>query len=128
MSCHFFGQVVIRQFIHFKNVDKTSNLKAHFSCDSSNLLYIVICPTCGVENTGETGVGKTKLRDHVRVYRQHIRQPEYQKLKAEEHLRTCGEGTFKIFPLLHMRSPEIYLLRSYERSFMKKYKTKLNNL
>ena len=56
----------------FKNVDKTFNLKAHFSCDSSNLLYIVICPTCGEECTGKTGVRKTKLRDRVRVYRQHI--------------------------------------------------------
>ena len=61
----------------FKNVDKTFNLKTHFSCDSSNLLYIVICST-------------------------NIRQPEDQKLKVEEHLRTCGEGTFKIFPLLQM--------------------------
>ena len=100
----------------------------HNSCDSSNLLYIVICPTCGEKYNGETRVGKTKLRNRVRDYRQHIRLPEYQKLKAEEHLRTCGEGTFKIFPLLQMRSSEIDLRRSYERNFMKKYKTKLNNL
>ena len=103
-------------------------MKAHFSCDSSNLFNIIICPTCGEEYTGETGVGKTKLRDRARVYQQHIRQPQYQKLKAEEHLRTCGKDTFKIFPLLQMRSSEIDLHRSYERNFMKKYKTKLNNL
>ena len=71
---------------------------------------------------------KIKLRDRVRVYRQQIRQPEYEKLKVEEHLRMCGKGTFKIFPLLQMRSSEIDLRRSYERNFMKKYKTKLNNL
>ena len=71
---------------------------------------------------------KIKLRDRVRVYRQHIRQPEYEKLKVEEHLRMCGKGTFKIFPLLQMRSSDIDLRRSYERNFMKKYKTKLNNL
>ena len=111
----------------FKNVDKTFNFKAYFSCDSSNL-YIIICATCAEEYTSETGVGKTKLRDCVPVYQQHIRQPEYQKLKVEEHLRTCGKGTFKIFPLLQMRSSEIDLRRSYERNFMKKYKTKLNNL
>ena len=112
----------------FKNVDKTFNLKTYFSCDSYNLFYIIICPTCGEECTGETGAGKTKLRDRARVYRQHIRQPEYQKLKVEEHSRTCSKGTFKIFPLLQMRSSEIDLRRSYERNFMKKYKTKLNNL
>ena len=111
-----------------KNVDKTFNLKTYFSCDSYNLLYIIICLTCGEEYTGETGIGKTKLRDRVRVYRQHIRQPEYQKLKVEEHFRTCGKCTFKIFALLQMRSSEIDLSRSYERNFMKKCKTKLNNL
>ena len=34
------------------------------------------------------------IRERARVYR----QPEYQKLKVEEHLRTCGKGIFKIFP------------------------------
>ena len=112
----------------FKNVDKTFSLKTCFSCDSYNLLYIIICPTRGEEYTGETGIGKNRLRDSVRVYRQQIRQAEYQKLKVEEHLRTCGKGTFKIFRLLQMRSSEIDLRRSYENNFMKKYKTKLNNL
>ena len=117
-----------RSFYTFKNANKTFNLKGHFTCDSSNILYITICPTCGEEYTGETGAGKTKLRDRVRVYWQHIRQPEYQKLKVEEHLRTCGKGTFKIFPLLQIWSSEIDLRASYEKNFMKKYKTKLSNL
>ena len=81
----------------FKNADKTFNLKTYFSCYSYTLFYIIICPTCDEEYTGETGIGKTKLRDRVRVYRQHIRQPEYQKLKVEEHLTTCGKGTFKLY-------------------------------
>ena len=97
-------------------------MKTYFSCDSYNLLYIIICPTCGEEYTGETGIGKTKPRDHARVYRQHIKQPEYQKLKVEEHLRMCGKGTFKVFPLLQMQSSEIYLHKSYKRNFMKNTK------
>ena len=36
------------------------------------------------------GKEKTKLRDRVRVYRQHIRQPQYQQLKVEGHVRVCG--------------------------------------
>ena len=46
---------------------------------------------------------KTRLRDRVRVYWQHIEQPQYQQLKAKEHLRVCGNGEFPIFPLLQMR-------------------------
>ena len=125
--CECCASLLLGNSYTFKNVDKTFNLKTYFSCDSYNLLCIIICPTRGEEYIGETGVGKTKLRDRVRVYQQHIRQPEYQKL-LEEHLRTCGKGTFKIFPLLQMQSSEIDLRRSYKRNFMKKYKTKLNNL
>ena len=40
----------------------------------------------------------------VRVYRQHIREPQHQQLKAEGHLRLCGNGEFGIVPLLQMRS------------------------
>ena len=119
-KCECCSSLLLGNSYTFKNVDKTFNLKAYFSCDSSNLLYVVICPTCGEEYTGKTGVGRTKLRDRVRVYRQHIRQADYQNIKVEEHLRTCGKGTFKIFPLLQMRSSKIDLRRSYERNFMKK--------
>ena len=108
--CESCTSLLLGNLYTFKNVDKTFNLTAHFSCDSPNLLYIIICPTCGDEYTRETGVGKTKLRDCVRVYQQHIRQPEYRQV--QEHLRTCGKGTIKIFPLLQMRSSETDLRRS----------------
>ena len=91
-------------------------------------LYVVIFGTCKEEYIGETGEGKTKLRDRVRVYRQHIRQPQYQQLKVEGHLRVCGNGEFRIFPLLQMRSQDTNLRRSYETRFQQKFKTKLNKL
>ena len=103
-SCKCCTTLLLRHLYTFKNVDKTFNLKIHFTCDSSNLLYIVICPKCGKEHTSETGIDKTGPRDRVQVYQQHIRQPEYQKLKAEEHLKTCVKDTFKIFPLIYLQS------------------------
>ena len=110
----------------FKNIDKTFNLKAHFTCDSSNLFYVVTCSKCDEVYTCETRIDKTKLRDRVWVYWQHIREPEYQKLKEEDYFTKCGKGTLKVFLLLQMRSSEIDLRRNYERIFMKKYLTKLN--
>ena len=38
-----------------------------------------------------------KLSDHVQVYEQHVRQPEYQKFKVEEQ-GNLRKGTCKIFP------------------------------
>ena len=61
--------------------------------------------------------GKTKLREIVRVHRQHIRQPQHQQLKAKGHLRVCGNGEFQIFPLLQMCLQDTNLRRSYETRF-----------
>ena len=98
------------------------------TCDSANLIYVVICSGCNGEYIGETGINKQKLRDRVRVYRQHICQPEYQQLKVEGHLRNCSNGEFTIFPFLQMRSWEMDLRRSHEVMFQEKYRTKLNKL
>ena len=84
-------------------------MKNHFTCDSFNHIYVVICDTCKEEYIGERGKGKTKLRDRVRVYHQHIRQPQYQQFKVEGHVRLCGIEEFQIFPLLQMRSQDTYL-------------------
>ena len=64
------------------------------------VFMLSICSTCGEEYTGETGMSKPKLRDHIQGCPQHIRQPEYQKFKVKEkHLRTCVKGTFKTFQI-----------------------------
>ena len=95
------------------------------TCDSRNLIYVVICPTCKEEYIGETGIGHSKLRDRVRIY---IPQPEHEKLKVEKDLRTCGKRNFAIFPFLQLRSNDTDLRREYEDYFIMKYKTKLNSL
>ena len=87
-------------------------MKPRFTCNSLNLINVAICNTCKEENIGETGEGKTKLRDRVRVYRQPIRQPQHQQLKVEGHLKIYGNGEFRI--LLKMRSQNTNLKRSYE--------------
>ena len=62
------------------------------------------------EYIGENGKGKTKLRD--RVYRQHIKQPEYRMLKVEQHL--SGKNNFYIFLFFQLKTNnKIY--REYEK-------------
>ena len=38
-------------------------------CNNFNVIYVVICSGCLEEHIEQTGVGKTRLRDRVRVYR-----------------------------------------------------------
>ena len=113
---------------NFKNVPITFKLKNRFTCDSFNLIYVLIYDKCKEEYIEETGGGKTKLRGRVRVYRKHIRQPQYQQLKVEGHLRVCGNREFRIFALLQMCSQDTNLRRGYETRFQQKFKTKLNKL
>ena len=98
------------------------------TCDSRNLIYVVICPTRKEEYIGENGIGDSKLRDRVRIYRQNVQQPEHEKAKVEKHLKTWGKGNFPIFQSLQLRSNDTDLQREYKDYFIKKYKTKLNNL
>ena len=126
--CECCNNLLINDHHTFKNVQITFKLKNRFTYDSFNLIYVVICATCKEEYIGETGEGKTKLKDRVRVYRQHIRQPQYQQLKVEGHLRVCGNWEFQTFSLLQMRSQDTSLRQSYETRFQQKFKTKLNEL
>ena len=71
--CEYCNYLLINDHYTFKNVQITFKLKNRFTCDSFNLIYVVICSKCNEEYIGETRERKTELRDRVRVYRQHIR-------------------------------------------------------
>ena len=66
------------------------------------------------------------LKERLSVYRKHIQQPQYQMIKAEGHLRTCGKGTFNIMPFFQVREDNKILRESYEAYFIKKFKPELN--
>ena len=38
------------------------------------------------------------VKERISIYRQHIRQPQYQQLTVEEDLSTFGDGKFHMFP------------------------------
>ena len=79
----------------FKNVNKTFKLKTMMSCNSFDVIYVIICLGCLEEYIGETGVDKRRLRDRDIVYRQHIKQSEHQQLKPEDHIQTLEEVHLK---------------------------------
>ena len=62
-------QLLLEISYTFKNVGKQFFLKTKMTCDSRNLIYVVICPTCKKQHIGESGKGDSKLRDRVRIYR-----------------------------------------------------------
>ena len=85
---------MINDHCTFKNNQITFTLKYRFTCDSFNLIYVVICDTCQGEYVGETEEGKTKLNDRARLNYQNMHQPQYQQLRVEGNLRICGKCEF----------------------------------
>ena len=98
-------------------------LKTSFNCESSNLIYVVICQGCKEEYTGETGC---LVKERINIYRQHIRHPQYQQLAVEEHLRTCGDGKFHMFSFFKIIQENKSLRKSYEDFLIDKFKLLLN--
>ena len=77
------------------------------NCENRNLIYVVICQGCKEEYIGQTSCLE---KERISLYRQHIRQPQYQQIKVEEHLRLCSSGEFQIYQFLQMKQ-ENKLLR-----------------
>ena len=66
------------------------------------------------------------MKERIYIYRQHIKQSQYQQLAVEEHLRSCGDGKFHIFPFSKIIRENKLLRNSYEDYFKYKFKPLLN--
>ena len=62
------------------------------------------------------------------IYREHIKQPQYQQLAIEKHLRTCGDQKFHMFPFFKILQENKSLRKSYEEFFIDKFLCFLDKL
>ena len=85
---------------NFKNGSKPFKVRNPFTCDSTNLLYVITCSGCREEYIGQTS---RTLRERLILYRQHIRSPKYEQMYVEKHLRDCGNAKFSIFPFFKLK-------------------------
>ena len=66
------------------------------------------------------------MKEQINIYRQHIRKPQFQQLAVEDHLRTCEDGKFYMFPSFEIIQENKSLRKSYEDCFIDKFKSFLN--
>ena len=99
-SCFCCDYIIEPELFKFKNWHQPFVLKSNFNCETPYLIYVIICSSCNKEYIGQT---RGQLKERLSIYRQHIRQPEYEKIEVERHLRTCAKGIFKIFPFFKMK-------------------------
>ena len=104
-------------------MNKVFFLQNNFNCESRNLIHVIICRECQEEYIGETGC---LVKERISVYRQHIRQSQYQQIKVEQHLRFCSGGEFQMFPFLQIKQENKLLTKAYEDYFIERFKPLLN--
>ena len=113
ISCSYLLKASLYQF---KRVKKTFLLKNSFNCESSNLIYVVICQESKEKCIGQTGC---LVKERINIYRQHMTQLQYQQLAAKEHLRTYGDERFHMFPFFKIIEENKSPRKSYEDYFNK---------
>ena len=122
-GCFYCDYIIETELFTFKNCHQPFVLKSNINCETPNLIYVIICSGCNKEYIGQT---RGQLKERLSIYRQHIRQPEYEKVEVERHLRTCANEIFKIFPFFKMKENNKILRECYEDHFIKKFKPELN--
>ena len=73
---------------------------------------------------GETGT----LRARIRVHKQHVKVPEYRKIKLSGHLDVCGNGRFDVFPFYKLFRDNLAERREKEKYFINLFRPTLNSL
>ena len=95
-----------------------------FTCDSINILYVVLCIVCN-----ENYLGKTKhCMNRISKHASDVRIPENSKCrKCTDHLRNCSklrEPYFHFYPFFYVNEPG--LRHFMETRFRLRWKTSLN--
>ena len=110
--------------IRFHNSTENFEIRHHFTCDSSNLLYALTCGNCGLNYIGQT---ERTVRDRCGDYRRAINTQKFTQ-GVHEHLHRCGKGVFSITPFFKIKgqSKDHSTILAYEDFFIKKFKPQLN--
>ena len=97
-------------------------LKISFNCERENFIYVVVSQGYNAEFIWETSsLGK----ERIKIYRQHIRQLQYQQLAVEEHFCTSGDGKFHMFTFFKILQENKSLRQCCEYYFIDRFLTKM---
>ena len=66
------------------------------------------------------------MKKMISVYRQYIKQPQYQQIKVEEYLCLYSSGEFQMIAFLQVKQERKPLRKVYEDYFRDRFKPYLN--
>ena len=109
--------------ITFEGSNQPFEIRHHFTCDTSNLIYALTCGTCGANYIGQT---ERPLRERCGDYRRALNSQRFTQ-GVHEHLFNCGKSVFSMTPFFKIKgSTDHSTILVYEDMFIKRYQPKLN--
>ena len=110
--------------ITFHGSTQAFEIRHHFTCDTSNVIYALTCGSCGHNYIGQT---ERTVRDRCGDYRRAINTQNFSQ-GVHEHLHQCGKGNFKMTPFFKIKGPTSghSTILAYEDTFIKKFQPTLN--
>ena len=110
--------------ITFEGSSQPFEIRHHFTCDTSNLIYALTCGTCGANYIGQT---ERPLRERCGDYRRAVNSQTFTQ-GVHEHLFNCGNGIFSMTPFFKIKGNSDHsTILAYEDLFIKRYKPRLNH-
>ena len=96
---------------------------APFSCQTTDIIYCLVCKKCKAEYIGETG---DPLNIRMNGHRNQIKHECYRKLKVSKHINSCSNGEFQIFPFFKCRNHDHLFREAMEKHFRRLAKPQLH--
>ena len=122
-NCVTCGHLQETTEVKFNEHDKPFHLKYNFSCNSRNLIYLIVCK-CKVH----TYIGECQiLKQRVLLHRSNINCERNRILKVSKHIYECSKGEFSIYPFYKMQSDNELERKLKEKYFIDKYRPSLNS-
>ena len=124
-GCKYHKQGYIKPCLFFTFGKENAFLweyRRYFTCDSKNVIYVVVCRKCWKFYIGETSDLKVRTRKH----KSDIKHPKNSNCRElAEHLRSCSSAPhFRIFPLMYVDNRN--RRRFIESRLIKRYRPPLN--
>ena len=125
--CKCCKNIIETSLFHFEKINKIFEIRSKMTCDSQNLIYVLLCKSCSLYYVGQTN---DKLRNRARVHRQQILNPNIMNLKVSKHIHHCTKDTegekFKILPIYKLPKQNVDLRLLMENHFIDMLQPDLN--
>ena len=121
-ACKFVQEV---DSFYFHRVNINFKIRAKFTCESRNLIYVIVCHACDKYYIGSTG----NLRGRISGHKSDLKKTT-KSMKVHKHIANCGTPVpsvpFKIIPFYKCKTKTFAQRVAVENYFRRKFNPELN--